>query len=132
MSVYLDAIKVFLIQDVTRIHINEVSNCEIQCLLIEASEDEIRPLSSVILKETNQNGYSNIRKTLIENKQCSKEAIPNIYQTTKKRPDVEYFEVTPKSSPETVLSYRSATEAEEEGHTHKFSCTFSRKVSCIF
>lgn len=50
VSVYLDAIKLFIIQDVMRININEVSNCEIPRPPIEVSEEEKNqfPLLSLI------------------------------------------------------------------------------------
>ena len=72
VSVYLDAIKLFIIQDVTRININEVSNCEIPRPPIEVSEEQSRPLNRVIFNETSQGGYSRIRKTMISNKSVSK------------------------------------------------------------
>ena len=40
MSVYLDAIKLFNIQDVMRININEVSSCEIPRPPSEVSKEE--------------------------------------------------------------------------------------------
>ena len=40
MSVYLDTIKLFIIQDMMRININEVSNCEIPRPPIKVSEEE--------------------------------------------------------------------------------------------
>ena len=42
-----------------------------------------------------------------------------MYQIAKKGPEVECFEVTPESSPETVVSYITATEEEEEGPKQK-------------
>ena len=57
MSIYLDAIKVFIIQDVMRININEVSNCEIPGPSIEVSKEQSRPLNRVIFNETSQGGY---------------------------------------------------------------------------
>ena len=46
----------FIIQDVMRININEVSNCEIPRPPIEISEEQSQPLPDVILNETSQNG----------------------------------------------------------------------------
>ena len=86
VSVYLDAIKLFIIQDVMRININEVFNCEIPRPQIEASEEQSLPISSVLLNETSQNRYSNIRKTVFDTRQCSKENVTPIYQVTNKRP----------------------------------------------
>ena len=100
VSVYLDAIKLFIIQDVTRININEVSNCEIPRQPIEVSEEQRQPLEGIIFNETIQNGYLRIRMTLIGDDQCIKEYLPSIYQITKNRPEVESFEVRPKSSHE--------------------------------
>ena len=57
LSVYLDAIKLFIIQDVMRINIKELSKCKIPCPTIEASEEQSLPLSSVISSETSQNCY---------------------------------------------------------------------------
>ena len=58
---------------------------------------------------------------------CSKEAIPTIYQITNKRPRVEFFEVTPKSSPETVVLCRTATEVEEQRPRKILGTCFSGK-----
>ena len=68
VSVYLDAIKLFITQDVMRININEVSNCKIPRPPVEVREEQSQPLERVIFNETSQNGYSRIRKTLIGNK----------------------------------------------------------------
>ena len=95
MSVYLDAIKLFIIKDETRININQVSNCEIPRPPVYVREEQSQLLGGVISNETSQNGYSKIRKTLIGNKQCIKEDLPYIYQITKNRPEAKFFEVTP-------------------------------------
>ena len=54
VSVYLDAIKLFIIQDVMRINVNEVSNCEIPRPPIEVSEEEKKPISSLIFNVCSQ------------------------------------------------------------------------------
>ena len=113
VSIYLDAIKLFLIQDVMRINIKHVSNCDLsRPQIFEVSEGESQPLGGVIYGETSKNGFSRIRKVLIENEVCSKEDMPSIYQITKNRPKVESFEVTPESSPEAGVSYITTTEEE--------------------
>ena len=86
VSVYLDVIKCSIIQNVRRININEVSNCEIPRPPIEVSEEESRPFDRVVFNETSQGGHSRIRKTMIGNKQCIKEDIPYIYQIKKHLP----------------------------------------------
>ena len=130
VSVYLDAIKLFIIQDVMRININKVSNCEMPHPPIEVNKEESRPLDRVIFNKTSQGGYSRIRDTMIGNNQCIKEELPSIYQITKHWPKVECYEVTPKSSPEAGVSYITDTEEEEIG-PKTFRGKFCREVSCI-
>ena len=133
VSIYLDAIKLFLIQGVMRIDINDVYDCEIQLPpIIEVSKEKSQPLGGVIFGETSQNGFSRIRKKLIEIEAFSKEDLPSIYQITKNRPEVESFEVTPKSSPKAGVLYITATEEEEIGPKQKhLGGKFCRRVSCI-
>ena len=48
VSVYFDAIKLFIIQGGTRINTKEVSNCEIPRPPIEVSEEKSQPLPSAV------------------------------------------------------------------------------------
>ena len=53
--IYLDAIRLFIIQDAMRININNVSNCEIPRPPIEVSEEQSQLVEGVIFNETSQN-----------------------------------------------------------------------------
>ena len=50
-----------------RINLNEVLDCEIPRPPNEETEEEKISKAMTILKETNQSGFSNIRKSLIDN-----------------------------------------------------------------
>ena len=91
---------------------NRVSNCEIPRPPIETIKDESQQHPSAILKETIQNEFSNMSKKLIENKFYFREEIHSMYQIAKLRPEVEAFEVTLKTSPETIRTYITSTQAE--------------------
>ena len=67
MFVYLDAIKLFIIQHVMRINIKEVSNCEIPSPPIEVSDEEQKPISSLMFNICSQNDYIKVRNTLMQN-----------------------------------------------------------------
>ena len=97
---------------------------------LRSVKNKVNHFQLFFFNETSQNGYSKISKTLIGNKQCIKEDIPTIYQIIKNRPEVECFEVTPESSPETGVSYITATEEEEIG-PKQIRGTFCKEISFI-
>ena len=70
-----------IIQGMMRINLNEVSNSKIRRPPDEDTEEKKIEKAMTILKETSQNGFSNIRQVFNESKE---EHITSVYQIIKK------------------------------------------------
>ena len=105
-----------IIQDTTRININQVCNCKLRHPPTDYSEDKSQPLASNILWESSHNRFSHIKKRLIGNNFCCKEELSSIYRVDKICPKLEVFEVTPKLSPETIPLDPTSNQEEKQVH----------------
>ena len=79
VAVFMDTVRERIIQGVMRINLNEVSSSKVQCPPDEDTKEEKIAKAMVILKETSQNGFSNIRQVFIG----SKEDLPSVYHIKK-------------------------------------------------
>ena len=109
LAVFMDAVKERIIQGVMRINLNEVSSSELRRPLDEDTEEQKIAKAMVILKETSQNGFSNIRQVFIE----SKEDLPSVYHIKKLRPKFEEKEIEPEL---VVIPEPSRTQSQELVH----------------